>query len=678
MSQEPPPVVAVPTESSTQPGRSISQMPGPVDTNRPPVVAELQEKLHDIDSELQLREQRLKQLVKIKQKEYKEYADIERSHSQRWKAKLMPGGVETLRERKAKEEEEYLEASRAEARERDTVASLEDTRHRILSLLEQLEKNPEVDLSSQFSTLGIVSETMQTRTPLTPPGPTIAAGRFKPQTTTSPTLPDKPLEQTPPSSYPKPTTPSLASRLSFKSKKAPPADMEHVVAPFVLPPAPTLETSPGQGTPSEKSAPPPIPSKPPAPQSQPTLRLHQPIDNSPPTSAPLASSPTIAPLQIVKKSGSIARQPSFTPRTPENKNPLFDDAETPPPTPSTSSSATGDDFFEDVVDPLSTPDHEHSHLHDDGFGSLYSPPLVTKRGSPGPVINSFESQYESRPPLFPKTTAAAHGVPAMPAMPSSPPPPRSPRRDAKTPPGFYATNPDSQPVSASTLSPRQSTAQAPWGSGSSYPSPPLSLRPDPRNHTISYHEPPHAPAGLLPGCGPSPPNSSNFPLYPPSGISTYPGGPAYSPPPVSHTSPPYLQAPQHHDTYPNPYPGSSDLDYQSSYAPPSGGMAMPMPSIGGGGGGGFGGFGNGYHHDSSPYGDLDSGPPLMPVPTIPGASNSSPSTWSYQSLPPYSSGQAQPPSAGAARDTSPLAHSPSSRSRRSASPMVPPRPPLPS
>ena len=64
-----------------------------------------------------------------RQKEYKEYASLERSKSQKLFARIKPGGVEQLKRDKLKEEEEYLEASREEALQRDRVNSLEDAVH---------------------------------------------------------------------------------------------------------------------------------------------------------------------------------------------------------------------------------------------------------------------------------------------------------------------------------------------------------------------------------------------------------------------------------------------------------------------------------------------------------------------------------------------------------------------
>ena len=84
-------------------------------------------------------------------KEYQEYASITRSKSQKLFAHLRPNGQQNLQNQTRKEEEEYLEASRQEAKQRDIVHGLEEEIAKLEKMVsnrlaQQLPRHPQLTI----------------------------------------------------------------------------------------------------------------------------------------------------------------------------------------------------------------------------------------------------------------------------------------------------------------------------------------------------------------------------------------------------------------------------------------------------------------------------------------------------------------------------------------------------
>ncbi len=62
-----------------------------------------------------------------REKEFKEYKELERSKSKKWMAKLVPGGTQALDKNKVREASEWQEAQALENKQRDAVNRLDDT-----------------------------------------------------------------------------------------------------------------------------------------------------------------------------------------------------------------------------------------------------------------------------------------------------------------------------------------------------------------------------------------------------------------------------------------------------------------------------------------------------------------------------------------------------------------------
>jgi hypothetical protein len=64
--------------------------------------------------------------VHQREKEFKEYKELERSRSKKWMAKVIPGLSSSLDKSKLKEASEWQEAQAAENKQRDLVNRLDD------------------------------------------------------------------------------------------------------------------------------------------------------------------------------------------------------------------------------------------------------------------------------------------------------------------------------------------------------------------------------------------------------------------------------------------------------------------------------------------------------------------------------------------------------------------------